>query len=101
MSTLKKRITTSLFMLFGSMYTLLAQGVQGIQAADQEIRTYVEPVGNMILAIGAVVGLVGGVRVYIAWNNGDQDVTKKIMGWLGACLFLVVVGLVIQAFFGV
>lgn len=78
-----------------------AQGVEGINAADAEVRTYVEAVGNLILGIGAVVGLIGAVRVYIAWNNGDQDVTKKIMGWLGACLFLVLSGAVITAFFGV
>ena len=78
-----------------------AQGVEGITAADTEVRTYVEAVGNLVLAIGAVVGLIGAIRVYIAWNNGDQDVTKKIMGWLGACLFLVLSGAVITAFFGV
>jgi len=78
-----------------------AQGVEGINAADTEIRGYVESIGNLVLAIGAVVGLIGAIRVYIAWNNGDQDVTKKIMGWLGACLFLVLSGAVITAFFGV
>ncbi|WP_431129961.1 DUF4134 domain-containing protein [Flagellimonas flava] len=78
-----------------------AQGVEGINAADTEVRSWVESVGNLILAIGGVVGLIGAIRVYIAWNNGDQDVTKKIMGWLGACLFLVIAGGVITGFFGV
>ncbi|MDE3744044.1 DUF4134 domain-containing protein [Maribacter polysaccharolyticus] len=96
---LKKRILFG-FALFAFAMGQ-AQGLEGINAADAEIRTYVESVGNLILAIGAVVGLIGAIRVYIAWNNGDQDVTKKIMGWLGACLFLVLSGAVINAFFGV
>ncbi|MEM9364087.1 MAG: DUF4134 domain-containing protein [Bacteroidota bacterium] len=98
-STLR-RIRYTLILLVGAVYNSFAQGVQGIQQADTEIRSYVAPVGDMILGIGAVVGLIGAARVYIAWNNGDQDVTKKIMGWVGACLFLVLVGVVINAFFG-
>ena len=47
----------------------------------------------------AVVGLIGGVRVYIKWQSGDQDTQKAIMGWFGACLFLILVGVVIKAFF--
>ncbi len=87
--------------LLGAMYSSVAQGVQGIEAANQEIRTYIAPVGDLILGIAAVVGTIGAVRVYIAWNNGDQDITKKIMGWLGAILFIVLTGLVVRAFFGV
>jgi len=77
-----------------------AQGSLGIDAASSEIATYVDPVANFILIIGAVVGLIGGVRVFIKWNSGDQDTQKSIMGWFGSCLFLVTVGIVIKAFFG-
>ena len=90
------------FLLFiASSRLALAQGAAGIDAASSELITYVDPVANMILILGAVVGLIGGVRVYIKWNSGDQDVQKAIMGWFGSCLFLIVVGIVIKAFFGV
>jgi len=75
------------------------QGVAGITQATTELQTYFEPASNLILAIGAIVGLIGGVRCYIKWNTGDQDVMKSVMGWGGACIFLVVVALVIRAFF--
>ncbi|MEO0573800.1 MAG: DUF4134 domain-containing protein [Bacteroidota bacterium] len=88
-------------MVFLVAFAAQAQGVEGINAADTEVRSWVEAVGNLVLAIGGIVGLVGAIRVYIAWNNGDQDVTKKLMGWLGACLFLVIAGGVISGFFGV
>jgi hypothetical protein len=81
---------------------LLAQnGRQAITTATTELKTYVDAIGSLILAIGGVVGFVGGVRVYIKWNNGDQDVNKSLMGWMGSCIFLVLVGTVIKAFFGV
>lgn len=76
-------------------------GTTGINAATSSLEAYVDPVSSLILVIGAVVGLIGGVRVYIKWNSGDQDINKEIMSWGGSCLFLVLVSVVIKAFFGV
>ncbi len=78
-----------------------AQGVQGITAAESSLLAYVDPVGSLGLVIGAVVGIIGGVRVYIKWNSGDQEINKELMGWGGSCLFLVLVSVIIKAFFGV
>lgn len=78
-----------------------AQGVAGITAAESSLLTYVDPVASLCLVIGAVVGIIGGVRVYIKWNSGDQDINKELMGWGGSCLFLVLVSVIIKAFFGV
>lgn len=82
-----------------SIYNSLAQSSSGIDQATSEVSSYIDPVANLIIAIGAVVGLIGGVRVYIKWQSGDQDTQKAIMGWFGACLFLILVGVVIRAFF--
>ncbi|MBS9767646.1 MAG: DUF4134 domain-containing protein [Flavobacteriaceae bacterium] len=97
---LKNRLMTSALILGCNLLTF-AQGKKGIDTATTEIKTYYGSVSDLIMAIGAVVGLVGGIRVYIKWNNGDQDVNKSIMSWFGACIFLVLVGVVIKAFFGV
>jgi hypothetical protein len=37
----------------------------------------------------------------VKWNSGDQDINKELMGWGASCLFLVLVGVIIKAFFGV
>ncbi len=95
-----KKLSTLLFTVLGSVQAF-GQGAAGIDAASSELATYIDPVANLILIIGAVVGLIGGIRVYIKWNSGDQDVQKAIMGWFGSCLFLVTVGFIIKAFFGV
>jgi hypothetical protein len=96
-----KRVKSITLLFIASIRLAMAQGAIGIDAASSELITYVDPVANMILIVGAIVGLIGGVRVYIKWNSGDQDVQKSIMGWFGSCLFLIVVGIVIKAFFGV
>jgi hypothetical protein len=87
--------------LFALKVVAQGGGAAGLGAAEGEIRTMFDPASKLILAIGAVVGLIGGIRCYIKWNTGDQDVMKSVMGWGGACIFLVVVALVIRAFFGV
>jgi hypothetical protein len=91
------QLLIALFVL--GVYHSLAQSSAGIDQATAEVSSYVDPVSNLIIAIGAVVGLIGGVRVYIKWQSGDQDTQKAIMGWFGACLFLILVGVVIKAFF--
>lgn len=89
-------------MLFAlSVSTLNAQGVQGITAAESSLLGYVDPVASLCLVIGAVVGLVGGVNVFIKWNSGEQHINKELMGWMGSCVFLILVAVVIKAFFGV
>ena len=94
---LKVSATTAI--LFLAISQMMAQSAAGIDQATAEVSSYVDPVSNLIIAIGAVVGLIGGVRVYIKWQSGDQDTQKAIMGWFGACLFLILVGVVIKAFF--
>ncbi len=85
----------------GQSFAQTAGGTTGINAATSSLTSYVDPISTLTLAIGAVVGIIGGVRVYIKWNSGDQDINKDIMGWGGSCLFLVLVSVFIKAFFGV
>jgi hypothetical protein len=75
-------------------------GAAGIQEADTQVRSYFEPGTNLMYAIGAVLGLVGAVKVFQKWNGGDQDTGKVAAAWFGSCIFLVVVATVLQSFFG-
>ena len=79
-----------------------AQGISsGINGAAAEVRGIFASVSNLVLMVGAVVGLAGGIRVFIKWNNGDQDVQKELIGWAGACIFLLLSGVTLKLFFGV
>jgi hypothetical protein len=82
-----------------SAQLLFAQGAAGIDAASSELRTYLDPITNMMMILGGVIGLIGAVRVYMKWNAGDQDVQKSLMGWMGSCIFLVISGVIVRAFF--
>ena len=54
-----------------------------------------DPLGNMMMILGGLVGFVGAVRVYLKWNSGDQDVQKAVMGWMGSVSYthLLIAGL--------
>lgn len=101
----KSNITKGLFaaalLLASNIVFAQSGGAGAITTATSDIEAYVEPVSNLVQMIGAVVGIVGGVRIYNKWNNGDQDVNKELIGWGGACIFLLLVPTVIQAFFGI
>ena len=76
-------------------------GLAGINQANQQVRSYFGAGTNLMYAVGALLGLIGAVKVYQKWNNGDPDTGKVAAAWFGSCVFLVVVTTVIQAFFGV
>jgi hypothetical protein len=80
--------------------TLAQDGVAGIEEANTKVRGYFDVGCNLMYAIGAVVGLIGAVKVYQKWNQGDQDTSKVAASWFGSCVFLVVVATVIKSFFG-
>ena len=60
-------------------------GQAGITEATQMVTSYFEPGTKLIYAIGAVVGLIGGVKVYGKFSSGDPDTSKTAASWFGAC----------------
>nr|WP_255531346.1 DUF4134 domain-containing protein [Pontibacter sp. 172403-2] len=76
-------------------------GNAGINAANQKVRSYFDSGTQLMYAVGALLGLIGAVKVYQKWNAGDQDTGKVAAAWFGSCVFLVVVATVIKSFFGV
>ena len=54
---------------------------------------------KLIYAIGAVVGLIGGGKVYGKFSAGDPDVSKVAASWFGACIFLIVAATILRSFF--
>lgn len=75
-------------------------GAAGLDAAAAELISYLDSLGTFVFAVGGIIGFVGAIRVYSKMSNGDPDTNKAIMNWGGACIFLVLVGTILGAFFG-
>ena len=89
------------FLLLINFCAFAQDGNAGINAANTQVRSYFAAGTNLMYAVGAIVGLIGAVKVYQKWNSGDQDTGKVAAAWFGSCVFLVIVATVIKSFFGV
>lgn len=101
---LNQKLAAASFFMSAMFFTtsLYAQdGNAGINQANQMVRGYFATGTNLMYAIGAIVGLIGAVKVYQKWNSGDHDTGKIAAAWFGSCVFLVIVATVIKSFFGV
>jgi hypothetical protein len=74
-------------------------GAAGITDATSMVTSYFDPATKLIYAIGAVVGLIGGVKVYSKFSSGDPDTSKTAASWFGACIFLIVSATILRSFF--
>ena len=75
-------------------------GTNAISSVSEEIAKYIPYVVKLCYAIAGVVAVVGAISVYIAMNNEEQDVKKKIMMVVGACIFLIAAAQALPMFFG-
>jgi len=94
-------LATTIFLLLITCSAFAQDGNAGINAANTQVRSYFATGTNLMYAVGAIVGLIGAVKVYQKWNSGDQDTGKVAAAWFGSCVFLVIVATVIKSFFGV
>lgn len=76
-------------------------GTSAMEEVANQIVAYVPYVVNLCYALAGVVAVVGAIRVYIAMNNEEQDVKKKIMMIVGACIFLIAAANALPMFFGI
>ena len=97
----KKKIMMLLFLLTATAIGAYAQGngMAGINEATKMVTSYFDPGTKLIYAIGAVVGLSGGIKVYNKFSSGDPDTSKTAASWFGACIFLIVAATILRSFF--
>ncbi len=90
------------FMLCAFSFPLFAQdGNAGIAEATNKVKGYFDTGCDLMYAIGAVVGIIGAIKVFNKWNAGEPDTNKVAAAWFGSCIFLVVVATVLKSFFGI
>ena len=96
-----KKVSLFFLLMIITACAFAQDGNAGINEANTKVRSYFASGTNLMYAVGAVLGLIGAVKVYSKWNSGDPDTGKVAAAWFGSCVFLVVVATVIRSFFGV
>jgi hypothetical protein len=87
--------------VFAAVSVFGQDGNAGIQEATNKVKSYFDTGCDLMYAIGAVVGIIGAVKVFNKWNAGEPDTNKVAAAWFGSCIFLVVVATVLKSFFGI
>ena len=97
----RKKIALMLLLIATATAGAYAQGngMAGINEATKMVTSYFDPGTKLIYAVGAVVGLIGGIKVYNKFSSGDPDTSKTAASWFGACIFLIVAATILRSFF--
>ena len=82
----KKVLFAAAFMLATVGAYAQGNGIAGITEATNMVTSYFDPGTKLIYAVGAVVGLIGGVKVYSKFSSGDPDTSKTAASWF-RCLY--------------
>ena len=99
--TMKKKtflFSVALLMATSSAFAQ-GNGMAGINEATSLVGSYFDPLTKLVYAIGAVCGLIGGIKVYQKFSSGDPDTSKVASSWFGACIFLIVAAPILRSFF--
>ena len=98
---MNKKFTLMMLLLMATAIGAYAQGngIAGINEATKMVTSYFDPGTKLIYAVGAVVGLIGGIKVYNKFSSGDPDTSKTAASWFGACIFLIVAATILRSFF--
>ena len=97
---MKKSAIFLILMLPASLASFAqGNGMARLSEATNMVTSYFDPLTKLIFAVAAVLGLVGGVRVYSKFNSGDPDASKSATALFLSCVFLVIVGTVLRSFF--
>mgnify|MGYP000228969294 CR=1 FL=1 len=86
---IRQKLIIAAALMIAATASAFAQGngLAGINEATSMVSSYFDPGTKLIYAIGAVVGLIGGVKVYGKFSSGDPDTSKTAASWFGACIF--------------
>lgn len=98
---MKKRVLMMAISMLSVVEAVFAEGdgSAGIKEATTMITSYFDPATKLIYAVGAIIGLIGGVKVYSKFSSGDPDTSKTAASWFGACIFLIVAATILRSFF--
>ena len=97
LASAKEKMQMFMLMMLCGPTAVMAQN----SAGDYSAGTTALAIVKLCYAIAGVVAIVGAISVYIAMNNEEQDVKKKIMMVVGACIFLIAAAQALPLFFGI
>lgn len=76
-------------------------GIPEINQGKSMMAQNFRAMSSAVLVLGALFGLFGGLRIYNNWQMGRRNIDQEVAGWLGACVFLSILGMFLSGLFNV
>ncbi|WP_026956645.1 DUF4134 family protein [Algoriphagus vanfongensis] len=98
------------FLVSGFLFLLLScsesiaqspPGVSEFNRVGDDMEKFYVALSRLAFVVGAVSGLLGGLRVYNNWQMGRHHIDVQVISWFGACLFLATIGFFLSGLYGV
>ena len=92
-----------LFLILSSSESIAQSppGVSEFNTIENDMEKFYVALSRLAFVVGAVSGLLGGLRVYNNWQLGRHHIDVQVISWFGACLFLATIGFFLSGLFGV
>jgi hypothetical protein len=101
---LKTAFAVFFFAFTFSAYAQDPPGIDDFNQATQQLHSVYFSLSDLVLVIGAITGIIGGLRVYTNWQIGGHrhrhPIDSQVIGWFCSCLFLILAGIFIKALYG-
>lgn len=93
---------TAIAVLFFAHSVNAQPGLSEFREVSGEIRGWYFNFSDLSLVLGAICGLLGGVRIYYNWQSGKHHhIDSQVMAWFLSCLFLSLLSATLTALFGI
>lgn len=76
-------------------------GIAEFYKAGNEVHRWYFSFTDLVLAMAAITGMFGGLRVYANWQSGARHIDAQVMGWFFSCLFLLLIAGFLSALYGI
>ena len=95
--------TAAAILLFTLPLISTAQpGIKEFGDVKDEMHSWYFSMSDLVLVIGAIAGILGGLRIYANWQSGKHHyIDAQVMGWFFSCLFLILIGAFLKALYGI
>lgn len=91
----------SILCLPGLVHAQTPPGINELYSISGEMHQYYFHFSDLSFIIGAITGLVGGLRVYANWQAGQHHIDAQVSAWFFSCLFLICCGVFLRGLFNI